>query len=124
MPRDGATSCHADGITSCHADDTTREYVGRRYPDAAVWVLNHGDIAADLAELTLDDEHPDVIVIGGAGAEFTHDALSRVAELAWARAWCCPVDMTAPRPTHMTAPRPTHITAPRPTTRQHHALPA
>lgn len=59
----------------------TGEYVGRRYPDAAVWVLNHGDIAADLAELTLDDENPDVIVIGGAGAEFTHDALSRVAEL-------------------------------------------
>ncbi|WP_433758553.1 HAD-IIA family hydrolase [Nocardia sp. CA-135398] len=59
----------------------TGEYVGRHYPDAAVWVLNHGDIEADLAELTLDDEHPDVIVIGGAGAEFTHAALSRVAEL-------------------------------------------
>ncbi|MGW4768028.1 HAD-IIA family hydrolase [Nocardia sp. NPDC004278] len=59
----------------------TGEYVSRRYPDARVWVLNHGDIRPDLAALTLDDEHPDVVVIGGAGAEFTHRALSRVAEL-------------------------------------------
>ncbi|MFX0579862.1 HAD-IIA family hydrolase [Nocardia nepalensis] len=59
----------------------TGEYVGRHYPDASIWVLNHGDIRADLAALTLDDEHPDVIVIGGAGAEFTHRALSRVVEL-------------------------------------------
>ncbi|MEU7630473.1 HAD-IIA family hydrolase [Nocardia sp. NPDC049220] len=59
----------------------TAEFVGRRYPGAAVWVLNHGDIGADLAGLTLDDEHPDVVVIGGAGVEFSHLALSRVAEL-------------------------------------------
>ena len=59
----------------------TAEFVRRRYPDAAVWVLNHGDIRPDLAGLTLTDEHPDVIVIGGAGAEFTHRALSRVVAL-------------------------------------------
>ncbi|MGO4613689.1 HAD-IIA family hydrolase [Nocardia sp. 2YAB30] len=59
----------------------TAEFVRRRYPGAAVWVLNHGDIGPDLTGLTLDDDHPDVVVIGGAGAEFTHRALSRVAEL-------------------------------------------
>ncbi|MGQ4617607.1 HAD-IIA family hydrolase [Nocardia sp. R7R-8] len=59
----------------------TAEFVRGRYPDAAVWVLNHGDIEADLAGLQLDEGHPDVVVIGGAGPEFTHAALSRVAEL-------------------------------------------
>ncbi|MGW4088415.1 HAD-IIA family hydrolase [Nocardia sp. NPDC004750] len=59
----------------------TAEFVRGRYPGAAVWVLNHGDIDADLAGLRLDEEHPEVVVIGGAGAEFTHAALSRVAEL-------------------------------------------
>ncbi|MFF7938801.1 HAD-IIA family hydrolase [Nocardia gamkensis] len=59
----------------------TAEFVRGRYPDAAVWVLNHGDITADLTGLTLDDDHPDVVVIGGAGPEFDHAALSRVVEL-------------------------------------------
>ncbi|RDI52145.1 HAD-IIA family hydrolase [Nocardia mexicana] len=58
----------------------TVEYLHRHHPDARVWVLNHGDIDEDLGGLTLDAEHPDVIVIGGAGAEFTHRALSAVVE--------------------------------------------
>ncbi|WP_431956998.1 HAD-IIA family hydrolase [Nocardia lijiangensis] len=58
----------------------TAEFLRRRYPDARVWVLNHGDIAEDLAGLNLVEERPDVVVIGGAGTEFTHRALSRVAE--------------------------------------------
>ncbi|MEV0295604.1 HAD-IIA family hydrolase [Nocardia sp. NPDC050710] len=59
----------------------TAEYVRRRFPDAAVWVLNHGAIEADLDGVKLDERNPDVVVIGGAGVEFTHLALSRVAEL-------------------------------------------
>ncbi|WP_024801863.1 HAD-IIA family hydrolase [Nocardia sp. BMG51109] len=58
----------------------TVEYLSRHHPGARVWVLNHGAIEDDLTGLTLDAEHPDVIVIGGAGAEFTHRALSRVVE--------------------------------------------
>ncbi|WP_040792845.1 HAD-IIA family hydrolase [Nocardia paucivorans] len=59
----------------------TVEYLRRTHPDARVWVLNHGDIAVDLAELRLVDTDPEVVVLGGAGEEFTHRALSRVVEL-------------------------------------------
>ncbi len=70
-----------DPVEIVTAARLTAEFVRERYPGAAVWVLNHGDIEADLAGLRLDERHPDVVVIGGAGAEFTHAALSRVAEL-------------------------------------------
>ncbi|MBF6333861.1 HAD-IIA family hydrolase [Nocardia transvalensis] len=59
----------------------TVEYLQREYPDARVWVLNDGDIDADLAGLDQDPDDPEVVVMGGAGDEFTHRALSRVAEL-------------------------------------------
>jgi HAD superfamily hydrolase (TIGR01458 family) len=59
----------------------TAEYLRRRYPGARAWVLNHGDVDADLAGVPRDDEDPEVVVLGGAGAEFTHRALSRVVEL-------------------------------------------
>ncbi|NEW39601.1 HAD-IIA family hydrolase [Nocardia cyriacigeorgica] len=58
----------------------TVEYLRRDHPDARALVLNHGDIDVDLADLRLVDEDPEVVVIGGAGPEFTHRALSRVVE--------------------------------------------
>ncbi|MCX4098887.1 HAD-IIA family hydrolase [Nocardia sp. alder85J] len=59
----------------------TAAYLRRQHPGARVWVLNHGDVDADLIGVPRDDEHPEVVVLGGAGAEFTHRALSRVVEL-------------------------------------------
>lgn len=59
----------------------TATYLRQEYPGARVWVLNHGDVDADLAGVPRDDERPEVVVLGGAGAEFTHRALSRVVEL-------------------------------------------
>jgi HAD superfamily hydrolase (TIGR01450 family) len=59
----------------------TAEYVRSTYPGARAWVLNSGDIMADLSGIELDDEDPEVVILGGAGPEFTHDALSRVVEL-------------------------------------------
>ncbi|MBF6159649.1 HAD-IIA family hydrolase [Nocardia cyriacigeorgica] len=59
----------------------TVEYLRRNHPGARTWVLNHGDIEPDLAELELDDDDPEVVVLGGAGPEFTHRALSHVVEL-------------------------------------------
>ncbi|TLG13872.1 HAD-IIA family hydrolase [Nocardia cyriacigeorgica] len=59
----------------------TVEYLRRNHPGARAWVLNHGDIDADLTGLRLDDTDPEVVVLGGAGPEFTHRALSRVVEL-------------------------------------------
>ncbi|PTR31127.1 HAD superfamily hydrolase (TIGR01458 family) [Rhodococcus sp. OK519] len=59
----------------------TAEYLRSTYPGARLMLLNHGDIRADLEGFEFDDEHPDVIVLGGAGEEFTHAALSRVLDL-------------------------------------------
>ncbi|MCL2534069.1 MAG: HAD-IIA family hydrolase [Nocardiaceae bacterium] len=56
----------------------TTEYLRSTYPGARVMLLNHGDIRADMEGIEFDDDDPEVIVIGGAGSEFTHDALSRV----------------------------------------------
>lgn len=57
------------------------EYVRATYPDARAWVLNHGDVSADLEGIEFDDADPEVVILGGAGPEFTHEALSRVLEL-------------------------------------------
>ncbi|MGR6580492.1 HAD-IIA family hydrolase [Rhodococcus qingshengii] len=59
----------------------TGEYVRATYPDARAWVLNHGDVSADLEGIEFDDADPEVVILGGAGPEFTHEALSRVLEL-------------------------------------------
>lgn len=56
----------------------TTEYLRSTYPGARVMLLNHGDIRADMEGVEFDDVDPEVIVLGGAGAEFTHEALSRV----------------------------------------------
>ena len=61
----------------------TAEYVSSTFPDKRVWVLNQGPIAEDMVgvELTDDPSSAQVIVLGGAGPVFTHDALSKVLEL-------------------------------------------
>jgi HAD superfamily hydrolase (TIGR01458 family) len=59
----------------------TAAYLRANHPGARCWLLNSGDVEADFegTELT-DEKNPDVVVIGGAGDEFTHLALSRVVE--------------------------------------------
>jgi len=59
----------------------TTEYLRSTYPGARVLLLNHGDIRADMPDVEFDDVDPQVVVIGGAGPEFTHEALSRVLDL-------------------------------------------
>lgn len=56
--------------------------VRERFPGARCWLLNSGDIAADLEGVRLvppetDPADVDVVLIGGAGPEFTYDALNR-----------------------------------------------
>ncbi|ATQ28922.1 HAD family hydrolase [Rhodococcus ruber Chol-4] len=63
------------------AASLTAEYLRQTYPDRRCWVLNHGDVEADLAGIVRDEDDPEVVVLGGAGPEFSHRALSRVAEL-------------------------------------------
>jgi HAD superfamily hydrolase (TIGR01458 family) len=58
----------------------TASYLADRYPGARCALLNSGDIGADLAGVTLVDDDgsaPDVVVLGGAGVEFSYTALNR-----------------------------------------------
>ncbi|HUA41682.1 MAG TPA: HAD-IIA family hydrolase [Streptosporangiaceae bacterium] len=55
-------------------------YVREHYPGARCLLLNSGDIRADLAGITLasdDDPAVDVVLIGGAGPEFSYAAINR-----------------------------------------------
>ena len=56
-------------------------YLHDRYPGARCLLLNSGDIAQDLAGLTLagpgDPAPADVVLVGGAGPEFSYQALNR-----------------------------------------------
>lgn len=63
------------------AGKLTAEYVRSTYPGRRCWVLNSGDVDEDLVGIERDAEDPEVVILGGAGPEFTHRALSRVVEL-------------------------------------------
>ena len=55
-------------------------YLREHHPGARCLLLNSGDIRADLAGVTLageDDHAVDVVLIGGAGPEFSYQALNR-----------------------------------------------
>ncbi|WP_406471380.1 HAD-IIA family hydrolase [Streptomyces sp. NBC_01615] len=74
------------------APAVTAAYLAERHPGARCTLLNSGDIAEDLAGVTLLDDAdtdtatgtdtdtdtvPDVVVVGGAGPEFRYAALNR-----------------------------------------------
>jgi HAD superfamily hydrolase (TIGR01458 family) len=57
----------------------TAAYLARHHPGARCLLLNSGDIADDLAGVTItDDTEADVVILGGAGPEFSYAALNRV----------------------------------------------
>ncbi len=66
----------------------TAEYVRTHYPGARCLLVNNGQIAEDMPGLDIVDsavceasavpEKPDVILLGGAGPEYSHLTLSRV----------------------------------------------
>jgi HAD superfamily hydrolase (TIGR01458 family) len=53
-------------------------YLAERFPGARCVLLNSGDIRSDLKGVTLVEEDPDVVLIGGAGVEFDYQALNEV----------------------------------------------
>jgi HAD superfamily hydrolase (TIGR01458 family) len=64
------------------APAVTAAYLARHHPGARCALLNDGDdITADLDGVRIaaeDDPAPDVVILGGAGPEFSYDALNRV----------------------------------------------
>jgi len=55
-------------------------YLAEHYPGARCLLLNDGDIGEDLADVSLagqDDPGVDVVLVGGAGAKFSYQALNR-----------------------------------------------
>ncbi|MGW3144956.1 TIGR01458 family HAD-type hydrolase [Streptomyces sp. NPDC001177] len=61
------------------APSVTAAHLAEHFPGARCALLNSGDIAEDLAGITLvdGDTVPDVVVVGGAGPEFGYVALNR-----------------------------------------------
>ncbi|MCW4351792.1 HAD-IIA family hydrolase [Hoyosella sp. YIM 151337] len=59
----------------------TAEYVRKQHPGSRCWLLNAGDVRTDMAGIEFTEESPDVVILGGAGTVFSHENLSRVAEL-------------------------------------------
>jgi HAD superfamily hydrolase (TIGR01458 family) len=67
----------ADDIFTAPA--ITAAYLAQHYPGARCALLNSGDIAGDLPGVHLTgDPSPDVVILGGAGPEFSYPALNRV----------------------------------------------
>jgi HAD superfamily hydrolase (TIGR01458 family) len=59
----------------------TAAYLASNYPGARCALLNSGDIGSDLAGVTIAADGtgpPDVVILGGAGPEFSYQALNRV----------------------------------------------
>jgi HAD superfamily hydrolase (TIGR01458 family) len=62
------------------APAVTASYLASQYPGARCSLLNSGDIREDMMGVTIvdsGDRPPDVVVIGGAGPEFSYQALNR-----------------------------------------------
>lgn len=63
----------------------TADYVRTRHPGARCLLINSGDVTEDMPGIDISDisdigETPDVVLLGGAGPEFSHLTLSRVYE--------------------------------------------
>ncbi|HUV18803.1 MAG TPA: TIGR01458 family HAD-type hydrolase [Ilumatobacteraceae bacterium] len=64
------------------APAATAAHLRREHPGARVFLLNTGDLSDDLAGIDLVDSGPaDVVVIGGAGVDFTHEQLNEAFRL-------------------------------------------
>jgi len=70
----------ADEILTAPA--ATAAHLRRRHPGARVFLLNTGDLSADLEGIDIVESGPaDVVVIGGAGVDFTHQQLNEAFRL-------------------------------------------
>lgn len=64
------------------APAATAAHLRREHPGARVFLLNTGDLSDDLRGIDIVDSGPaDVVVIGGAGVDFTHQQLNEAFRL-------------------------------------------
>jgi HAD superfamily hydrolase (TIGR01458 family) len=78
--RDAGMPVDVDEILTAPA--ATAAHLRRAHPGERVFLLNTGDLSADLDGIDLVDDGPaDVVVIGGAGVEFTHQQLNEAFRL-------------------------------------------
>ncbi|MFC7449450.1 HAD-IIA family hydrolase [Rhodococcus daqingensis] len=77
--RDCGMAVDPDEIVTAAA--LTAEHLRSAHPGQRCLLINHGDIAGDMTGIEFDADRPEVVVLGGAGPEFDHAALSRVVEL-------------------------------------------
>ncbi|MEO1055387.1 MAG: hypothetical protein AAFY28_00580, partial [Actinomycetota bacterium] len=78
----GAAGFAVDAAEILTAPAATAAYLRRVYPDARCFLLNSGDLSGDLTGINWVDDGPaDVVVIGGAGLNFTHTELNRAFRL-------------------------------------------
>jgi len=59
------------------APAVTAAYLAEHFPGARCALLNSGDVREDLEGVSLVEDDPDVVVVGGAGEEFGYAALNR-----------------------------------------------
>ncbi len=78
----GAAGFSVDSSEILTAPAATAAYLRRVHPNARCFLLNSGDLSADLTGIEWVADGPaDVVVIGGAGLNFTHAQLNRAFQL-------------------------------------------
>lgn len=75
---DEGFAVHLDEILTAPA--LAAGFIGDRYPDMTCALVSSGDLGDDVAALPLVDlgDRPDVILLGGAGPEFSYEVLNDV----------------------------------------------
>ncbi|MEO1063365.1 MAG: TIGR01458 family HAD-type hydrolase [Actinomycetota bacterium] len=65
------------------APAATASWLRRHHPDARCFLINSGDLGADLEGVTVvgDDEPADVVLLGGAGPEFSYTQMNHALAL-------------------------------------------
>lgn len=56
----------------------TADYIRTHHPHARCFLVNDGDVTEDMPGIEFVDTDPDVVILGGAGPQYSHLTLSRV----------------------------------------------
>jgi len=73
--REGGIDVVGDDVVT--AVVMTGSYLRAQHPGATVFLLSDGDPAQDLPDVELVEDGADVVVIGGAGSDFSYEKLNR-----------------------------------------------